>query len=263
MNRHKNSSSHQVNRRNRRLATFVLVGVGVGMAFAVDRGRASAQASPTTISQGPLVTSGQRTISVAGTGSVTAIPDRLTLAFGVATNSPRVSEALKANNTSAQALIASLKANGLEEKDIKTSELSINPQFDAAGREVKSYNVSNTVTVTVRKIDATGELIDAVAKVSGNAIRISGLSFAVSDPAPLLATARDLAVKDATKQAEQLAKSAGVKLGKVRYIRSGANVGPTPVYGSSADVATAKATPISEGTQEIIASVELVFDVSD
>lgn len=151
---------------------------------------------------------------------------------------------------------------GVEAKDIRTSQISINPQFDTAGRRVTSYTVSNSVTVTVRNIDTSGGLIDAVAASAGDAIRINGLSFGVGDPAASLATARDLAVKDATMQADQMAKSAGVKLGTIRSIRSGGDNGPTPVY-KAAEAASSSATPISQGTQDVVASVELVFDIQD
>ncbi len=118
------------------------------------------------------------------------------------------------------------------------------------------------MTVTVRNIETSGALIDAAAASAGDSVRINGLNFAIGDPAASLATARDLAVKDATLQAEQMAKSAGVKLGKIRSIRSGGDSGPTPVY-KAAEVASPSATPISEGTQDVVASVELVFDIQD
>ena len=65
-----------------------------------------------------------------------------------------------------------------------------------------SYRVSNSLTVTVRKIETSGDLIEAAAAISGDAIRVGGLNFAVGDPNPSLATARDLAVKDASAQAD-------------------------------------------------------------
>jgi uncharacterized protein len=247
---------------HRSLAAVVAFGMLPALALTVNSGIASAQSSAPAVGQSALSIAALRTITSTGTGSVSTVPDRLFLNIGVQTSAPKVSDALKANNASAQNLIAALKEKGIEDKDIKTSQLSIYPQFDSAGRKVTSYQVTNSVTVTVRKIDSSGDLIDAASNVAGDAIRISGLNFAVSDPSPSLAAARDLAVKDATTQAEQLAKAAGVKLGKIRSIHTAGSGNSTPIYRAGA-VAEKASTPIAEGTQEITASVELVFDISE
>ena len=178
-----------------------------------------------------------RSVIVNGTGRVSVVPDRLFLNLGVETRAPKVADALRTNNKAAQDLIKVLKDKGVAEKDIKTSQLSIYPQFDTTGRRITSYQVNNSVTATIRNIATSGDLIDSAATVAGDAIRINGLDFSVGDPSAALASARDLAVKDAKTQAEQLAKSAGVKLGKLRTISSGSDVSESPVFKRSAAVA--------------------------
>jgi uncharacterized protein len=257
-----NLASPKRSKTHRSLAAVVAFGMLPALAVSANSGVASAQSSTPAVTQSALSIAALRTITATGTGSVSTVPDRLFLNIGVQTSAPKVSDALKANNVSAQSLITALKEKGIEDKDIKTSQLSIYPQFDSAGRKVTSYQVTNSVTVTVRKIDSSGDLIDAASNVTGDAIRISGLNFAVSDPSPSLAAARDLAVKDATTQAEQLAKAAGVKLGKIRSIQTAGSGNSTPIYRAAA-VADKASTPIAEGTQEITASVELVFDISE
>ena len=252
MHRYRNAPSMGREHMHRKRIAKVLVGILPAIALLANSGVASAQGTTST---------GPRTITTSGAGSVNVVPDRLSLTLGVETTSARVSDALKANNASAQALIGVLKSKGIDGKDTKTSGVSISPQFDTTGRRVTAYRVSNSLTVIVRKIETSGDLIEAAAAISGDAIRIGGLNFAVSDPNPSLAVARDLAVKDASAQAEQLAKAAGVKLGKLRSIRVGGTSSPSPVF-KGADARTTS-TPISEGTQEITASVELVFDIQD
>lgn len=262
MNHPSNLASTRTTKNHRKFAVAVALSVLPALALGGFGQVASAQSTSPVTTQNALTNAGLRTITATGSGSVSTVPDRLFLNIGVQTSAPKVSDALKANNLSAQSLITTLKAKGIDDKDIRTSQLSIYPQFDTTGRKVTSYQVSNSVTVTVRKIDTSGDLIDAAANIAGDAIRVNGLNFAVSDPAASLATARDIAVKDATTQAEQLAKAAGVKLGKIRSIRTTGGDNSTPRF-SSAAVADKASTPIAEGTQEINASVELVFDIQD
>ena len=237
------------------LAAATLLGVvGFAMTRASDPAPAQSTASNTTP---------PRSVIVNGTGRVSVVPDRLFLNLGVETRAPKVAEALRTNNKAAQDLIKVLKDKGVAEKDIKTSQLSIYPQFDTTGRRITSYQVNNSVTATIRNIATSGDLIDSAATVAGDAIRINGLDFSVGDPSAALASARDLAVKDAKTQAEQLAKSAGVKLGKLRTISSGSDVSESPVFKRSAAVADSPAAPISAGSQDVSATVQLVFDIVD
>ena len=243
-------------RRSIAMAGTVLLGV---FGFATTRASDPVQAQSTTTNATPA-----RSVIVNGTGRVSVTPDRLFLNLGVETRSLRVADALKANNKAAQDLMKVLKDKGVAEKDIKTSQLSIYPQFDTTGRKITAYQVNNSVVATVRNIATSGDIIDAAATVAGDAIRINGLDFGVGDPSAALASARDLAVKDAKTQAEQLAKSAGVKLGKLRTISSGSDVAEPTVYRQSAVSADAAGVaPISAGSQDVSASVQLVYDIID
>ena len=243
-------------RRHIALAGATLLGI---VGFAMTRASDPVPAQSTASNATP-----PRSVIVNGTGRVSVVPDRLLLNLGVETRAPKVADALRTNNKAAQDLVKVLKDKGVSEKDIKTSQLSIYPQFDTTGRRITSYQVNNSVTATIRNIATSGDLIDAAATVAGDAIRINGLDFSVGDPSSALASARDLAVKDAKTQAEQLAKSAGVKLGKLRTISSGSDVSEPPMFKQSAAVADSPgAAPISAGSQDVTASVQLVFDIAD
>ena len=156
-----------------------------------------------------------------------------------------------------------LKSKGIEARDIQTSGLSIYPQFDPTGRRITTYQVNNSITVMIRKLDTSGALIDEVAKVAGDAIRINGLSFGIGDTAKSQGRARELAVADARTQAEQLTKAAGVKLGALRTIRTSveSNVGPQPQFSKVTEARSAD-VPIEAGSYEVSASVQLVYDIS-
>lgn len=203
-----------------------------------------------------------RTIIVDGTGRVAETPDRMILSLGVETRAARVADALKANNDSATTVNKLLKSKGIEARDIQTSGLSIYPQFDPTGRRITAYQVNNSITVMIRKLDTSGALIDEVAKVAGDAIRINGLSFGIGDTAKSQGRARELAVADARTQAEQLTKAAGVKLGALRTIRTSveSNVGPQPQFSKVTEARSAD-VPIEAGSYEVSASVQLVYDI--
>lgn len=214
-------------------------------------------ASPTTPGTG-------RTVIVDGTGRVSETPDRMILNLGIETRGVRVAEALKANNDSAATINKLLKGRGIEPRDIQTSGLSIYPQFDNTGRKITAYQVNNSITVKIRNLATSGELIDAVATAAGDAIRINGLSFGIADTSKAEARARELAVGDARTQAEQLAKAAGVRLGALRTIRTSVDNSATLQNGqfTRAEAAKSSDTPIEAGSFEVAASVQLVFDIS-
>lgn len=251
MQPHPSSTTHR-----RGLFAIGLVAVGA-IVFSMAGEPAGANVSTSESSK-----SSGRTIIVDGTGRVAETPDRMVLNLGVETRAARVADALKANNDSASTVNKLLKSRGIEARDIQTSGLSIYPQFDTTGRRITAYQVNNSITVMIRKLDTSGALIDEVAKVAGDAIRINGLSFGIGDTSKSQGRARELAVADARIQAEQLTKAAGVKLGALRTIRTSveSKVGPQPQFkvaeAASSDV------PIEAGSYEVSASVQLVYDIS-
>jgi uncharacterized protein YggE len=202
-------------------------------------------------------------ITVRGVGRVTGTPDLLTVVLGVETRSARAADALEDNSHRAAALIDLLKQRGVEKRDVQTSQLSVNPQYDERGRVVTGYVVSNLVTAKLRDLDHAGELIDAAAKAAGDAIRVHGFGFSIDDTSTLVAAARKQAVTRAKEQAQQLADAAGVGLGPVRSISETRNL-PTPDYAIAAGAAGADnaSVPIERGSQELTVDVDVVYEIA-
>ena len=203
-------------------------------------------------------------IVVDGTGQVTGTPDTVTLSLGVQTTGPSAVAALTGNNYSATALIATLKQKGVDSKDIQTSNLSINPNYDTNGH-ITGYGVSNSVTVTLHGIKGAGEVIDAAANAVGNAITFNGVQLSIGDTSSrsLIAKARAFAVQQAMAHAQQLAKAAGLKLGAVRSITDTGNEVPQPQFFGAAEAASGRAAvPIEAGSQQLSVNVSVVFAVS-
>jgi uncharacterized protein YggE len=112
-------------------------------------------------SQGNLV----RTLTVDGTGSIILVPDMAYVNIGVNSEGEQVAEALRRNNELARQIANTLKAAGVEEKDIQTANFNVYPQqrYDNNGQVTGTFfSVSNNLYVTVRNLSKLGELLDLV-----------------------------------------------------------------------------------------------------
>jgi len=127
--------------------------------------------------------------------------------------------------------------------------------------QVISYQVRNTITVTIRTIDNTGSIIDAVVSAGGNLISIDSVSLSVDQPDQYYTQARQLAMTDASNKASQLAKLAGVILGKAISISESSSTPVYPPIFRSAGVA-APSTSISPGEIDITIDVQAVYSIN-
>jgi uncharacterized protein YggE len=170
---------------------------------------------------------------------------------------------MTANNTSAQAVIAAIKAAGVAEKDIQTTNFSIYPQqqYDKDGKITGIlYMVDNTVYVTVRDLTKLGGLLDA--SVTAGANTINSISFDVADKTAALSQARLAAVSDARKQADELTGATGVSLGTVQTISYYDTTVPVSVQYSRADMAAAGGSvPVQAGSMQITTTVTIVYEI--
>jgi hypothetical protein len=195
------------------------------------------------------------------------VPDVAVLSLGVELEEATVQEAMDEAAVAMDRVISTLLAKGIAEKDIQTRWFNIYPvrKWTEWDDTIVGYEVTNTVTVKIRDIDATGRIIDAVAKAGGDLIRIHGVSFTVDDPSPYYVEARAEAVADATAKAKQLADLSGVQLGKPFYISEGGGYTPTPIYRDYAMMSfeggSVPITPISAGETEIILTVQMAFTI--
>jgi uncharacterized protein YggE len=223
-------------------------------------GIALAACGPSTItvqSQPP-----QRTITVSGTGKVTLTPDIAYISIGVHSQDASASVATTDNNTSTKAVIEVIKAAGVADKDIQTTNFSIYPQqqYDNNGKITGTiYMVDNTVYVTVRDLAKLGELLDATVRSGAN--NIGSISFDVADKTEALSQARQAAVENARKQADELTAATGVSLGDVQTISYYDSSAPVTVEYARADMASASSVPIQSGSMQITTTVTIVYTI--
>lgn len=204
-----------------------------------------------------------RLITVTGEGSVQAAPDQATISLGVTTQGDTAASAMASNNAALSQVMDRLRAAGIAEADMQTSNLSMNPNWtngeDGAPR-ISGYVATNMLTLRVRMLDTLGAVLDAA--VSSNANTLNGLTFGMADARPLQDQARKAAVADAIARATLLAEAAGTKLGRVVSIsEQGTWPGPAPMF--RMDAAAASPVPVAGGEVGITASVSVVFEIAD
>lgn len=199
------------------------------------------------------------TITVAGTGTITVVPDIAHVGVGVTVTKPTVKAAREAAAKSMTAIIASMRALGVDEQDIKTTGLNLYPQYNTGTPpKVVGYTISEQVQVTVRDLDKTGDVVDAA--MANGATDTSGIWFDVADPAKAMNEARAAAVEAARASAQAMATAAGVNLGGVASISESQASFPYP-YAERAAADAATPTPVQPGTQDVQATVTVVFEI--
>jgi uncharacterized protein YggE len=203
-------------------------------------------------------------IVVQGTGEVKVKPDIARLELGVQTENADSTKAAQENAARTDAVIKAIRAAGVAENDIQTSGYSIYPQSNPDGKSTKifTYQVQNTVRVTVRKIGDAGRVIDAATKAGAN-FAVNNISFDLNDAdkQKALDDALARAVTDARRKAITLARAAGLDNITLVSIEEG-GVGPIHPPYPMARMEMAKAdvsTPISPGEQTLTASVTLRY----
>ncbi len=207
-------------------------------------------------------TVGVRQITVVGNGEADVTPDTARVQMGVQTQAASAAEALNQNNAQMEALLARLREQGIADKDIQTSSVSIWPRYGSNGTEVIGYDANNSVTVTIRNIAQTGELLDRVVEAGAN--NIGGISFTVDDPSALQTNARNVALVDAKTRADAMAQAVGGSVGQVLSITE--NIGQPPqIYeqrmAMDTSAGASSAVPVQPGQQTITAQVQVTYEL--
>ena len=204
-------------------------------------------------------------IDVSGSGTASAAPDVAVLSLGVEAEADSVGEARAQAAEAMDAMLAALKDGGVADEDIQTTRFSVQPRFDFIEQRqvLRGFAVDNIVSVKIRSIDDTGELIDAALAAGGDLARIEGVRFTIDDPSSLEDEARQEAMAEARRKAKTLAQAAGVDLGRPRSISETGGSIPEQFRafdGAFADAELA-ATPIELGELEVRVSVQVVYEL--
>jgi len=166
---------------------------------------------------------GEVPIQVEGRGEALTRPDVMEIGAGVVTTGQTARAALAANNQLAERLIAAVSAAGVEARDVRTAELSVQPRFergdeDAADSEgraprIRGYVARNTVELRLRDLGRAGDIIGSLFQAGAN--EVNGPRFSLANPAAAEAAARRAAVADATAEANSYADALGMRVARV------------------------------------------------
>ena len=203
-------------------------------------------------------------ITVSGVGRASGAPTVVFLELGSNVEAQTVAAAREAAANAMLGVLNSLKNNGVEERNIQTSQFSVQPQYDFSNqtRNLRGYRVQNVVTAKITHIDTAGKVIDDAAAAGGNAVIIQSIRFAIDDPTDLQKTARELAVKQAAQRADELARHSGVSRGR---LISMSETYQTVVPQNAAILAAPRtgdiSTPIQAGELEVEVNVTLLYAI--
>jgi len=204
-------------------------------------------------------------LDVSATGDVSTAPDRATVSAGVVTEGKTAREAMMANATKMNSVFEELIAAGIEEKNIQTSQLSLQPRYNYQDRQtptIDGYEARNNVSAKSEDIQSVGAMLDALVKAGVN--NIGGIEFSVDNPDEALSSAREMAIKKAKVKAQGMAEAAGVKLGPLLNMsESNAGNPPRPMMQAryASDSLESAPTPIAGGEQSLRVTVNLSYAI--
>ena len=227
-------------------------------------------------------------IWVNGTGKATGDPDLGVLELGVEALADKASEARDMAAKAIDATVSVLKANNIQDRDLQTSQFSINPQYDmqeirrcsdglkeaGKGTECRTefervligYQVTNILAVKVRNLESMSSIIDGATEAAGNLVRINAVNFTIEDTKALLEVAREEAIDDLLARANSMATLSGVELGKLVFLSESGGA-PTQSFARMEAAAFGfggdQSTSILAGELDVTVNVQGVFAIAD
>lgn len=221
-----------------------------------------------------VTTSKSDAFTVTGEGKVEVKPDTAVVHLGVVARAATSEQAKNALNININKVITAVKDLGVDEKNIKTENFNVYPEYRneiqpmAPGTQtitdqnrISGYTANTNITVTVDTAELANRIIDAGSAAGAN--QVGGVDFQVKDKNAALNQAREIAVKDAKQKAEDAARIAGFKLGKIINYSEGQNGDyPRPLV-MAADKAQGGSVPtdVQPGTNEIAITVTLSYEL--
>lgn len=220
---------------------------------------ASAQTAPA------VSTTDGTLLSVSAHAEARRAPDIATLSTGVVTQAADANSALRTNAEQMNKVVAAIKAAGIAERDIQTSGINLNPQYQYAENKppvITGYQASNNVNIIVRDIAKVGGILDALVAVGAN--QINGPTFDIEDKDSLQDQARRTALDKARARAEMYASALGMRVRRIVSVSEGGSFGPQPPMPMMAMAKMERGgadTSISPGENALSVNVDVVFEL--
>jgi len=203
-------------------------------------------------------------LEISAQGESRRTPDLATISAGVVTQAVDAATAMRENAARMERVIAALKRAGVADRDVRTANISLNPQYRYANNQppvITGYQANNTVIVRFRDIGKSGTILDALVATGAN--QINGPELGLDNPAAAMDEARVDAVAKARARAELYAKAAGLRVRRILSISEGVYDMPRPMPVSlrTMDVAESASTKIVPGEQSLNVSLSVRFEL--
>jgi len=205
-------------------------------------------------------------LTVAATAEVKAVPDVADVRLGVDIEAPTAAQASTTEARTMSSIVAAIKGSGIAERDIRTSDLNLQPVYDNSPNQntppkLRGFRASNIVRVTVHNMANIGAVVDAGLAAGAN--RIEGVNFALTDDTAPRQEALSRAARAAAAKAHTLSEALGVRLGHIASITEGVvnTPGPIPMRAMSFGMAADAATPVLPGQLSLTATVTLQYQI--
>lgn len=205
-------------------------------------------------------------LDISATGEVTRVPDLAIISAGVQTLRPTATAAIEENATRMERVRAALKRAGIDDKDIQTSTINLNPEYRYAENQpptLTGYRATNTVNIKFRDLKRTGAILDALVREGAN--QINGPSLTIDKPEAAYDEARVKAIANGRARAELYARALGMQVVRLLSVSEGGaiHMPPPAPYAADAIMVTGSRakTEIDLGTQNLTTSVSMSFEL--
>ncbi len=238
----------------------ILTALALGAALTPAGALAQVQTVPVQV---PLI-SGTR-LDISATGEVTRVPDVAIISAGVQTLRPTATAAIEENAARMERVRTALKRAGIEDRDIQTSSISLNPEYHYANNQpprLTGYRATNTVNVKFRDLKRTGTILDAL--VAEGANQINGPNLTIDKPDEAYDEARVKAIAAGLARAELYARALGKRVVRLISVSEGGGHMPPPmpmVQFARAEGAADASSKIDPGSQELQVSNAMSFEL--
>ncbi|MEP7129542.1 MAG: SIMPL domain-containing protein [Sphingomicrobium sp.] len=202
-------------------------------------------------------------LDVTATGEVTRVPDVAIISAGVVTRSATASGAIGDAADRVQRVLTALKRAGVDERDVQTSNISLNPEYryvENQPPQLTGYTASNQLTIRFRDIRNSGKILDAL--VAQGANQINGPNLTIDKPEAALDEARVRAIAAGRARAELYARGLGMRVVRVVSVsESGGYAVPPPAPMAVMEMARAADTKIVPGEQKLQVTLAMTFEL--
>lgn len=204
-------------------------------------------------------------LDISASGEVTRVPDVAIISTGVVTRAAKATAAIQQNAARMQRVRAALRAAGIEDKDIQTSSINLNPEYHYQQNQpprLTGYTASNQVSVRFRDIAKTGEILDVL--VAEGANQINGPSLTIDKPEQALDEARLKAIANGRARADLYARALGMRVTRLLSVSESGGYAvppPMPMYARVEAMSADASTKIDPGEQKVQVSVAMSFEL--